>query len=250
MTTPLDCRRAEELLSDHLEGTLDLRTRAELDAHLAACAECRELHAALGEVLEVLHKPPEMEPGPQLAERVAAGAWRLGRQRAEVAKARHIPVPVHAVAASVAIALSAGLFFMGAASPGTTPAREVPLSVRMTEARDSMIETRDRLVEDYHILRVLVGTVFEGRLDRVGQRVEDYRRLLERRNRPSAAPKKSDVPAEHPPRSASRQAPGVAERWSGRQVLNPEPPPPVEGGERGTDRAPRVVLANPCKGAC
>jgi hypothetical protein len=31
------------------------------------------------------------------------------------------------------------------------------------------------------ILRVVVGAAFEGRLDRVNDRVEDYRRLLERR---------------------------------------------------------------------
>jgi hypothetical protein len=188
----LVCGRAEELLSDHLDGTLDPVLAAELQAHLSACDGCRGLRDALAEVLEVLHRPLEMEPDPGLAERVAVAAWRAGRRRAQAAVAWRIPVRVHAAAAVFAIALSAGLFLLGA-SPGGLPAREVPFSMRLTEARDSLIETRDRLVEDYHIVRVLVGTVFEGRMDRVGERVEDYRRLLERRNRPSAAPKKSQA---------------------------------------------------------
>jgi hypothetical protein len=188
---PFDCRRAEELLSDHVEGTLDPLLARDLEAHLLACAECRGLRDALAEVMDVLRRPLVMEPGPGLAERIAAAAWQAGRRRAQVALARHIPVRVHAAAAALAVALSAGLFLVGA-SPGSTPAREVPFSVRLTEAKDALIETRDRFVEDYHILRVLVGTVFEGRLDRVGERVQDYRRLLERRQRPSPAPKKTE----------------------------------------------------------
>ena len=43
------------------------------------------------------------------------------------------------------------------------------------------MERKDRLVEDVRILGVVLGTAFEGRLDRVNERVEDYRRLLDRR---------------------------------------------------------------------
>ena len=54
-------------------------------------------------------------------------------------------------------------------------------------------DARRRGVEDVRILRVVVGAAFEGRLDRVNDRVEDYRRLLERRK--SAEQKKSEAPA-------------------------------------------------------
>jgi hypothetical protein len=190
----LECRRIEELLSDHVEGTLDAVLRAEVDVHLAGCEECRSLRESLVDVLDVLQRPPEMEPGPALAARVAAASFRAARQRVQVAVARRIPVRIQAVAAVFAIGLSAGLFLLGA-SPGGAPAREVPLSARITEARDSLIETRDRVVEDYHVARVLVGTLFEGRLDRVGERVEDYRKLLERRRRASPAPRKTESEA-------------------------------------------------------
>ncbi|MCK7481476.1 MAG: zf-HC2 domain-containing protein [Candidatus Moduliflexus flocculans] len=39
----MTCERFEELLSAYLEGGLAAAERAEVDAHLAACAECAEL---------------------------------------------------------------------------------------------------------------------------------------------------------------------------------------------------------------
>ena len=48
-------------------------------------------------------------------------------------------------------------------------------------AGSSLMERKDRLVEDVRILGVVLGTAFEGRLERVNERVEDYRRLLDRR---------------------------------------------------------------------
>jgi hypothetical protein len=42
-------------------------------------------------------------------------------------------------------------------------------------------ERTDRLLEDIRILRVVISAAFEGRLDRVNDRFDDYRRLLEKR---------------------------------------------------------------------
>src|SRR5258708_25591001 len=75
----MDCRRAEELLSDHYERTLDPVRRADLDAHLSGCADCRALRAALGDVVEALRTFPLLEPPARLAQRVAAAA--LARPR-------------------------------------------------------------------------------------------------------------------------------------------------------------------------
>ena len=43
------------------------------------------------------------------------------------------------------------------------------------------MERKDRIVEDVRILGVVLGAAFEGRIERVNERVEDYRRLLDRR---------------------------------------------------------------------
>ena len=38
-----------------------------------------------------------------------------------------------------------------------------------------LLERKDRLVEDVRMLRVVIGAAFEGRVDRVNDRVDDYR---------------------------------------------------------------------------
>lgn len=51
-------------------------------------------------------------------------------------------------------------------------------------------ERKDRAVEEFRLLRVLLGTALEGRVDRVNERVEDYRQLLEKRRSSEAEPNK------------------------------------------------------------
>ena len=56
-----------------------------------------------------------------------------------------------------------------------------------------------RLVEDLRMLRVVIATAFEGRVDRVNDRVDDYKRLLEKRR-------------QHPPESRESQTGALAPR--------------------------------------
>jgi len=192
----LHCRRAEELLSDHLEGTLDNVLDADLRAHVASCDRCRELRDAMREVLEVLRTAAEIEPAWDLAERAAAAALRAGRPRAgrRLPAIAGLPPWVLATAAVLALALSTGLV---TASGGKGPLGSTGhLARRVSSVGMYVAEKKDRLFEDFRMLRVVVGTAFEGRLDRVNDRVEDYRRLLERRQRDAQMDR--------------QQAPGVA----------------------------------------
>jgi len=175
--TSMDCRRAEELLSDHLEGALHAILRAELEGHLARCADCLALREALGEVVVALHAAPELEAPSGLAERAAAAA--LARPRAVVVRpAIVLPSWVQAAAAGFAlVALGTALMVVGPEKPTRAAQRLVGQTVT---AGSHLMERRDRLVEDVRILGVVLGTAFEGRLDRVNERVEDYRRLLDR----------------------------------------------------------------------
>jgi hypothetical protein len=63
------------------------------------------------------------------------------------------------------------------------PARVAEASWRRarTHVVASAQEHAVRLVEDLRMLRVMIATAFEGRVDRVNDRVDDYRRLLEKR---------------------------------------------------------------------
>lgn len=174
----MDCPRAEELLSDHLEGSLHEILRAELESHLARCADCRALRAALAEVVETLRSFPDLAAPSGLAERAAAAA--LARPRPVVVRpAIVLPSWVQAAAAGFAlIALGAILMVVGPERPTRAAQRLVGQTVT---AGSSLMERKDRLVEDVRILGVVLETAFEGRIERVNERVEDYRRLLDRR---------------------------------------------------------------------
>ena len=175
----MDCRRAEELYSDDLEGTLHEILGAELRAHLAACAACRELRDAFGEVVDALRANPDVEAPLGLAERAARAALARPRRPVEIRPAFVVPAWVQAAAAGFAlIALGTMLMVIGPDRPTRAAQRLVGQTVH---AGSNLMERKDRLFEDVKILGVVLSTAFEGRLDRVNERVEDYRRLLEKR---------------------------------------------------------------------
>jgi hypothetical protein len=207
--TTMDCPRAQELFSDHLEGVLHPILRAELDAHLASCAECPSLRAALADVVDALHAFPELDAPEGLAGRAAAAA--LAAPRAVVIRpAIVLPSWVQAAAAGLAlIALGTVLMVVGPEKPTRAAQRLVSQTVT---AGSSLLERKDRLVEDVRILGVVLGTAFEGRLERVNDRVEDYRRLLDRRRpAPEGDSKSGSDPRPLPGlASAFRTGPGGA----------------------------------------
>jgi hypothetical protein len=207
--TNMDCQRAEELLSDHLEGSLHAILRTELDAHLRRCDECRALREALAEVVRALRAFPDLEAPPGLAERAAAAA-RARTGALVVRPAFVLPPWVQAAAAGFAlIALGTTLMVVGPERPTRAAQRLVGQTVT---AGSSLLEKKDRLVEDVRILGVVLGTAFEGRLERVNERVEDYRRLLDRRRpAPAEDSKRGGTPPALPERLARgfRTGPGA-----------------------------------------
>jgi hypothetical protein len=202
----MNCLRAEELLSDHLDGTLHEVLRGELDTHLASCVSCRPLLDALGEVMHVLQAArarlagPEMEPAPDLAARAASAALSAGRRPARLrAWSAAIPARLQTLAAGIALLGTATVLAGRTALEHRWPQRLVS---EAATAGVHVIERKDRAVEDLRLLRVVVGATFAGRVDRVTDRVDDYRRLLERRR----AARPQDTPG---PREERAPSPGV-----------------------------------------
>jgi anti-sigma factor RsiW len=183
----MDCRRAEELFSDHYEGSLSPILREELDEHLEGCARCRALLEALGTVVEALRSYPLLEPSADLADRVAVAALR--RPRAVVPVYPHV-VPSWLQAAAAGFALVVAGTFLLVAGPEAPTRAATRLVDRTVTAGSFLLERKDRLVEDVRILGVVIGTAFEGRLDRMNDRMNDYRELLERRRNASEEEKK------------------------------------------------------------
>jgi hypothetical protein len=178
----MDCARSQELFSDHLEGSLHAILRAELDAHLAGCEECRSLRAGVAEVVEALGAYPELEPPLGLTDRVMAALRSLPRPAPRpvvVRPALVIPAWVQAAAAGFAlVALGVLLMLVG---PEASTRAASGLVDRTVSAGSEIAARKDRMVEDVRILGVVLTTAFEGRLERMNERVEDYRQLLERR---------------------------------------------------------------------
>jgi hypothetical protein len=178
----MDCARSQELLSDHLEGTLHAILRTELEAHLAGCADCRTLREAVAEVVEELHAFPDLEPPRRLVGRIVEATRRAPPPASRVVRVRPalvIPSWVQAAAAGFAmIALGVLLLVVG---PEASTRAATSLVDRTVSAGTEILEHKDRVVEDVRILGVVLTTAFEGRLERMNDRVEDYRQLLERR---------------------------------------------------------------------
>jgi hypothetical protein len=179
----MDCRRAEELFSDHHEGTLAQPRLSELERHLAACPDCRSLREALVEVVDILRSLPVADAPAGLEDRVASAA--LARSRAAgrpfFRPARLAAVPSWLLAAAAAVALFAtSVVLLATGSPGASRAVSRLLD-RSASTGAFLLERKDRLIEDVRILGVVISTAFEGRLDRMSDRVDDYRRLIERR---------------------------------------------------------------------
>jgi len=176
MAPVMDCRRAEELLSDHLEGVLSGPLASELEAHLAGCARCRELQDAVAEVVAALARYPDLEPPAGLAERAAAAALARPRrtQRVPVRWPDFgLPTGLQVMAAVLALAVT-GVVLLATLHGARIKERTVVATVYLSERKD-------RFLEDFRLLRVVVTTAFEGRLDRMNDRVDDYKRLLEKR---------------------------------------------------------------------
>ena len=174
----MDCRRAEELFSDHLEGALHPVLAAELERHLAGCASCRRLRESFAEVVLALRTAPELEAPPGLAERAAQRALLTPRV-VEIRPALTLPPWLQAAAAGFAlIALGAALAVVGP-ERGTRAAQRLVSETVIVSS--GLIERKDRIVEDVRLLGVVLSTAFEGRIEKVGERVQDYKRLLERR---------------------------------------------------------------------
>jgi anti-sigma factor RsiW len=220
MREDMACARAEELLSDQLDGTLGEPMRGELQGHLSGCAACRSLRDELAFVVDVLKAYPEVAPSSSLAARAAEAALHQGKvvaftPRPKRASTPHrvaiLPAWAQSLAAGLAL-VTVGTLLMTTRAEG--PKRAASQIVGATVSTGAYLaERKDRLVEDVRVLRVVLETAFEGRIERVGERVEDYRKLLERRKQAEPADgrdKRNETKKTNDGRDTFPNSPGTA----------------------------------------
>jgi len=68
----IDCRQFDDLLSDYLESTLSLPSRAAMDAHVASCARCASLLADVRSIVDRAGSLPVLRPSRDLWSGIAA----------------------------------------------------------------------------------------------------------------------------------------------------------------------------------
>ena len=202
MSQEMTCARAEALLSDHRDGTLAEPLHTELQGHLASCAPCRSLREELRFVVDALQSYPEVAPSSTLASRVTEATLRRGKVVALAPRRKAAATPTRvAVLPAWAQSLAAGLALVTVGALLMTTRAEGPkraasqIATATVSTGAFLAEHKDRLVEDVRVLKVVLETAFEGRVERVNERVEDYRKLLERRKpaAPAGEPGQSET---------------------------------------------------------
>jgi len=199
MSEALSRERTLELLSEYREGSLEPALRDAVAERLAADAECRETLRALDELEELLGLlAAAPEPRAGLAARAARAALAAGRPRPATVVAfrprvRHQPaVPAQLQAAAAVAMLVVGLAAL-VTGPEAAPQQAATRFVERT--RLELRQQGGRFVENLRELREIVGAAVETRLDRVEDRVDDYRRLLLEESAPAPSEGRGASPA-------------------------------------------------------
>ena len=113
------CDRMALLVDDLIDGTLGAPDRAELDAHLARCAECRALAGDLGELHRVSRELPVRSPRAtawaRIAERLDAEGRTPGHVVHRTWTSARVLVPI---AAALVLAVGASLAYLARPAGG------------------------------------------------------------------------------------------------------------------------------------
>jgi anti-sigma factor RsiW len=77
---PLACRELVELVTDYLEGNLSKRDRARFDAHIDACANCRQYLEQFRETIRLTGTLRESDVSPEAEAALLEQfeAWKRG----------------------------------------------------------------------------------------------------------------------------------------------------------------------------
>jgi len=178
----VNCRRAEELLSDERERVLAPPIERELSAHLDTCDECRGLYQTFQEIANALGAMPVPVPPDALTEKLVVDLVRSARTELTALKTPReesrftVPSPRLVAGASwlaVAAVLAMVLLFR---PPELASELSKKTSRTARHVYSFAIRTYDqteRWIEDLNVLRMTVSVAFEDRLDQLNEQLRD-----------------------------------------------------------------------------
>ncbi len=95
-----NCLKVVQNLSAYMDDALAPENRAELEAHIAACASCAVELRRIAELDAEIKRLPVIEPSPFFAARVAAAARSMNRAGVSLRRFLRLPVPAMALMAT------------------------------------------------------------------------------------------------------------------------------------------------------
>lgn len=126
------CKQCEELISDYIDGTLELGEQAQIERHLADCEPCRAVRDDLLQIVHFSHQLPLHAPSGAVWTRIQddvaqqRGRWFRAFPWWTWLKTRHINLSLPqmaATAAALVIAVSTAVLFSRQEEPTQTSTR-------------------------------------------------------------------------------------------------------------------------------
>ncbi len=120
------CKQCEELISDYIDGTLELGEQVQIERHLADCEPCRAVRDDLLQIVHFSHQLPQHAPSGAVWTRIQAdvaqqrGPWFRALPWWTWLKTRHINLSLPQMAATGAalvIAVSTAVLFSRQEAP-------------------------------------------------------------------------------------------------------------------------------------
>lgn len=112
----MSCHDIQSQLTDYLDGTLDESNQQRVDAHLAACDECRQYLSDIQATIALTRDLDEVEPPPFFTERIMAQVRQSARPRNWIFQIFLTPVRVPAgvltAVCLVIVTLSANTWYL------------------------------------------------------------------------------------------------------------------------------------------
>ncbi len=155
------CARIAALLHERVDGTLDAGAQADLDAHLASCAACRDLLADLGAIRRTAAEIPDFSPRPEvwasLSDRLAANL---------AARPRHFWSGTRvalAMAATLVVAVTASVWLVRSPAPASAPqaSAQPPAgdAAGVIQSNDGLVQDVDEhlRIADEHYVKAIAG---------------------------------------------------------------------------------------------
>ncbi|MEK6304246.1 MAG: zf-HC2 domain-containing protein [Acidobacteriota bacterium] len=157
------CRQCQELISDYIDGSLELGEQVQIERHLGDCEPCRAVRDDLLQIVHFSHQLPIHAPSGALWTRIQTevvqqrGHWLRSLPWLTWLKTRHFDLSLPqmaATAAAIIIAVSAAVLF-------SRPDRLDQLSVRQGAAAAGGLEVNPLSSSDFQQIEKQINQLSE-----------------------------------------------------------------------------------------